>query len=244
MNDTQQKIMIADCNESDAQLTDFYLTQALYKTRIVSSADQVLSACTAFSPDLVLLEAVFPDREKLQVCSDLRSRSDVPVILLSSGNDVSDRVQGLDLGADDYLVKPFDARELLARIRAVLRRYHPAQTVLPEENLTGEYVRYPNLTISLTNYSVVYQGEIVNIPPKELELLYFLASSPNQVFSREQLLDRLWGFDFMGDTRTVDVHIKRLREKFKANEHWAIKTVWGVGYKFEVKPSGAKETKS
>ncbi|MCD7884615.1 MAG: response regulator transcription factor [Lachnospiraceae bacterium] len=244
MNDTQQKIMIADCDEAAAQLTDFYLTQALYETRIVSSADQVLSACASFSPDLVLMEAVFPNREKLQVCSDLRSQSDMPIILLSSENEVSDRVHGLDLGADDYLAKPFDARELLARVRAVLRRYHPDQNALPEETLTGEYVKYPNLTISLTNYSVVYQGELISLPPKELELLYFLASSPNQVFSREQLLDRLWGFDFMGDTRTVDVHIKRLREKFKANEHWAIKTVWGVGYKFEVKPSAMKEPKA
>lgn len=236
--------MIADCDKSAAQLTDFYLTQALYETRVVGSADQVLSECASFSPDLVLLEAVFPNREKLQVCSDLRNQSDVPVILLSSESDVSDRVHGLDLGADDYLAKPFDARELLARVRAVLRRYHPAQAAQPDENLTGEYVKYPNLTISLTNYSVVYQGEIINIPPKELELLYFLASSPNQVFSREQLLDRLWGFDFMGDTRTVDVHIKRLREKFKANQYWAIKTVWGVGYKFEVNPSFVKDSKA
>ncbi|MCD8105276.1 MAG: response regulator transcription factor [Lachnospiraceae bacterium] len=235
MTDTQQKVLIADSDEAAAQLTDFYLTQALYETRVVKAADKVVTECAAFSPDLVLLEAIFPGREKLQVCSELCRQSHVPVIILSSESEVSDRVQGLDLGADDYLAKPFDARELLARIRAILRRYHPSEDELPMNDLTGEFVKYPDLTVSLTNYSALYQGETVNLPPKELELLYFMASSPNQVFSREQLLDRLWGFDYMGDTRTVDVHIKRLREKFRSSQYWEIKTVWGVGYKFEVK---------
>ncbi|MCD8075442.1 MAG: response regulator transcription factor [Lachnospiraceae bacterium] len=231
----QQKIMVADPDESSAQLTIFYLTQALYETRMISDAGLISTECLHFQPDLVLLDVLFPNTEKFQACKELRTQSEVPVILLSSSSDVSDRVCGLDLGADDYLTKPYDARELLARIRAVLRRYHPPAPALTQETEAGESVRYPDLLVSLTNYSVIYQGQMVDLPPKELELLYFLASSPNQVFSREQLLDRLWGFDYMGDTRTVDVHIKRLREKFKANKYWAIKTVWGVGYKFEVK---------
>ncbi|MCD8336596.1 MAG: response regulator transcription factor [Lachnospiraceae bacterium] len=231
----QQKIMIADPDVSAAQLTTFYLTQALYETTVVSDADLVSAECFSFQPDLVLLEAVFPEQEMFQACKELRAQSDVPVILLSSAYEVTDRVRGLDLGADDYLAKPYDARELLSRIRAVLRRYHPPKAAPAQEAEAGEYVKYPDLAISLTNYSVIYKGQTIDMPPKELELLYFLASSPNQVFSREQLLDRLWGFDYMGDTRTVDVHIKRLREKFKANKYWAIKTVWGVGYKFEVK---------
>ncbi|MCD7818583.1 MAG: response regulator transcription factor [Lachnospiraceae bacterium] len=235
MTEQQQKILIADSDESTAQLTSFYLTQALYETKTLTSADLIISECSAFSPDLVLLETVFPGKEKFQVCQDLRRYSDIPLILLSSECDVTDRVHGLELGADDYLAKPYDARELLARVRAVLRRYRPAEASDPQNVQTGEFVEYPDLVINLTNYSVLYQGETVDMPPKELELLYFLASSPNQVFSREQLLDRLWGFDYMGDTRTVDVHIKRLREKFKANKYWEIKTVWGVGYKFEVK---------
>jgi len=231
----QQKIMIADPDEASAQLTTFYLTQALYETKTVSDASRIASECLLFRPDLVLLEVIFPDTENFQACKELRKQSDVPVILLSSAYEVTDRVQGLDLGADDYLAKPYDAREMLSRIRAVLRRYHPPASAPAEEPETGDCVKYPDLTVSLTNYSVIYQGKTIDVPPKELELLYFLASSPNQVFSREQLLDRLWGFDYMGDTRTVDVHIKRLREKFKANKYWSIKTVWGVGYKFEVK---------
>ncbi|MCD7832883.1 MAG: response regulator transcription factor [Lachnospiraceae bacterium] len=231
----QQKIMVADPDESSAQLTIFYLTQALYETRMISDAGLISTECLHFQPDLVLLDVLFPNTEKFQACKELRTQSEVPVILLSSSCDVSDRVCGLDLGADDYLTKPYDARELLARIRAVLRRYHPPAPAPTQETEAGESVRYPDLLVSLTNYSVIYQGQMIDLPPKELELLYFLASSPNQVFSREQLLDRLWGFDYMGDTRTVDVHIKRLREKFKANKYWAIKTVWGVGYKFEVK---------
>ncbi|MCC8103458.1 MAG: response regulator transcription factor [Clostridiales bacterium] len=231
----QQKILVADPDEASAQLTIFYLTQALYETKAISDARGLSAECLFFRPDLVLLEAVFPNMEKFQACKDLRAQSEVPVILLSSAYEVTDRVHGLDLGADDYLEKPYDARELLSRIRAVLRRYHPSEPAAAQESEIGDYVKYPDLMVSLTNYSVIYQGKTIDMPPKELELLYFLASSPNQVFSREQLLDRLWGFDYMGDTRTVDVHIKRLREKFKANKYWAIKTVWGVGYKFEVK---------
>ncbi len=235
MTEPQQKILIADSDETAAQLTIFYLTQALYETKIAASADQVLAECGALFPDLVLLEASFPGREKFQVLKEIRQQTDIPVILFSNENEVADRIYALDQGADDYLAKSCDSRELIARIRAVLRRYHPAADPKPQDLPGSECVRYPELIINLTNYSVLYRGESVEMPPKELELLYFLASSPNQVFSREQLLDRLWGFDYMGDTRTVDVHIKRLREKFKENKYWAIKTVWGVGYKFEVR---------
>lgn len=234
----QQKILIADSDPACAELTRFYLMQALYETKAVGDASAIPDTCAAFQPDLVLMEAVFPGEEKLRACRELRQLSSVPIILLSAECEVPDRVHGLDAGADDYLVKPYDARELLARIRAVLRRYRlPAAQSSPSQGLrqTGQYVEYPDLVINLTNYSILYKGKFVETPPKELELLYFLASAPNQVFSREQLLDRLWGFDYLGDTRTVDVHIKRLREKFPSNSHWAIKTVWGVGYKFEAK---------
>ncbi len=231
----QEKILIADSDDASSQLTAFYLTQALYDNQIIAEADRILPECLTGTPDLVLLDPVFPEKEPFQVFQELRLQSDIPVILISSFYEVEDRVRGLDLGADDYMAKPYDVRELLSRIRAVLRRYHPAENKQNTEIESGEFVKYPDLIISLTNYSVLYRGETIDLPPKELELLYFLASSPNQVFSREQLLDRLWGFDYMGDTRTVDVHIKRLREKFKSNKYWAIKTVWGVGYKFEVK---------
>ncbi|MCC8067072.1 MAG: response regulator transcription factor [Clostridiales bacterium] len=235
MTDVQHKILIADSDEAAAELTAFYLTQAMYETKITNRASQVTAESCTFRPDLILMESVFPDTEKFQVLLDLRRQSDVPVILLSNNFEVADRIHGLDLGADDYLAKPYDARELLARIRAVLRRCQPSEPVQTQPLQSGDYVEYPDLVVNLTNYSVLYQGQNVDMPPKELELLYFLASSPNRVFSREQLLDRLWGFDYMGDTRTVDVHIKRLREKFPPSKYWEIKTVWGIGYKFEEK---------
>ena len=152
--------------------------------------------------------------------------------MLSAKGETFDKVLGLELGADDYMIKPFDSKELVARVRAVLRRFQVKQPVVSSNE---KCVNYPDLTINLTNYAVTYMGHQVDMPPKELELLYFLASSPNQVFTREQLLDHIWGYEYIGDTRTVDVHIKRLREKIKDNPHWAIATVWGIGYKFEVK---------
>ncbi len=230
----QEKILIADNDKSAAQLTAFYLTQAMYETKIVSDVRQLRTSCEIFSPNLILMETVFTGTEKFQAFRDLHSILDVPVIFLSSDTDTADKVQGLNLGADDYLVKPCDERELLAHIRAVLRRCSSKKQ--PSSGTeSGDCVSFPDLEINRANYSVIYKGELMNIPPKELELLYTLAASPNRVFSREQLLEQLWGYDYMGDTRTVDVHIKRLREKFKANEYWEIVTVWGVGYKFEVK---------
>ena len=155
--------------------------------------------------------------------------------MLSAKGEVFDKVLGLELGADDYIIKPFDSKELVARVKAVLRRYQEPKLNINENHQNGEFVEYPDLIINLTNYSVIYMGKIVDMPPKELELLYFLASSPNQVFTREQLLDHIWGYEYIGDTRTVDVHIKRLREKIKDHENWSIGTVWGIGYKFEVR---------
>ena len=175
---------------------------------------------------------MLPGIDGYQVCRELRHTSDVPIIMLSAKGETFDKVLGLELGADDYIIKPFDAKELVARVRAVLRRFKVRQPSAP----SGEKsVSYPDLTINLTNSSVTYMGKQVDMPPKELELLYFLASSPNQVFTREQLLDHIWGYEYIGDTRTVDVHIKRLREKIKDNPGWSIATVWGIGYKFEVK---------
>lgn len=177
---------------------------------------------------------MLPGIDGYQVCREIRSRSNVPIIMLSAKGEVFDKVLGLELGADDYIIKPFDSKELVARVKAVLRRYQPAK---PETNdvSKGKCVEYPGISINLTNYSVVVDGQHVDMPPKELELLYFLAASPNQVFTREQLLDQIWGYEYIGDTRTVDVHIKRLREKIKDHNGWSLSTVWGIGYKFEVK---------
>ena len=179
---------------------------------------------------------MLPGMDGYQVCRELRISSQVPIIMLSAKGEIFDKVLGLELGADDYMIKPFDSKELVARVKAVLRRYQaaPASSAAADKQ-QGEFVEYPDLVVNLTNYSVLYKGRSVDMPPKELELLYFLASSPNQVFTREQLLDHIWGYEYIGDTRTVDVHIKRLREKIKDSDHWALSTVWGIGYKFEVK---------
>lgn len=231
------KILIADNNQTDAALTCFHLTGELYETRIVTDGPSVLAQLTAFAPSLILLETVLPGIDGFEICRQIRQRSDIAVIMLTSKTDPIDKVLGLELGADDYITKPYDPREFLARIKAVLRRYHPQPSLTPQiipPQRNGKYVEYPDLIVNYTNYSVIYCGEPIEMPPKELELLYFLASSPNQVFSREQLLDHIWGYEYVGDTRTVDVHIKRIREKIKEHEAWEIATVWGIGYKFHV----------
>ena len=181
---------------------------------------------------LILLDLMLPGIDGYQVCREIRHTSDVPIIMLSAKGETFDKVLGLELGADDYIIKPFDSKELVARVRAVLRRFQPKQAAVVSDE---KCATYPDLIVNLTNYSVTYMGKQVDMPPKELELLYFLASSPNQVFTREQLLDHIWGYEYIGDTRTVDVHIKRLREKIKDHPNWSISTVWGIGYKFEVK---------
>lgn len=232
----KQKILIVDDDENIAELISLYLMKECFDTKIVSNGEDALSAFETYQPNLVLLDLMLPGIDGYQVCRELRAKSQVPIIMLSAKGEVFDKVLGLELGADDYMIKPFDSKELVARVKAVLRRYQavPAPSV-PTENHQGKYVEYPDLVVNLTNYSVTYRGRSVEMPPKELELLYFLASSPNQVFTREQLLDHIWGYEYIGDTRTVDVHIKRLREKIKDHADWALTTVWGIGYKFEVK---------
>ena len=233
----KQKILIVDDDNNIAELISLYLTKECFDTKIVNDGEEALKAFEQYSPNLILLDLMLPGIDGYQVCRELRSTSQVPIIMLSAKGEIFDKVLGLELGADDYMIKPFDSKELVARVKAVLRRYQPpVQT--PASSVTeqhGNFVEYPDLIVNLTNYSVIYNGHSIELPPKELELLYFLASSPNQVFTREQLLDHIWGYEYIGDTRTVDVHIKRLREKIKDHASWAITTVWGIGYKFEVK---------
>ena len=233
---SKQKILIVDDDNNIAELISLYLTKECFDTMIVNDGESVMPAMETFAPNLILLDLMLPGIDGYQVCREVRSSSSVPIIMLSAKGEIFDKVLGLELGADDYMIKPFDSKELVARVKAVLRRYQaaPAPTI-PEPAQQGEYVEYPDLTVNLTNYAVTYCGHSVEMPPKELELLYFLASSPNQVFTREQLLDHIWGYEYIGDTRTVDVHIKRLREKIKDHPNWSISTVWGIGYKFEVK---------
>ena len=200
---------------------------------MVHDGEEALSVFDTFQPNLILLDLMLPGIDGYQVCREIRAKSATPIIMLSAKGEVFDKVLGLELGADDYIIKPFDSKELVARVKAVLRRYQPTKQELPKSS--AKVAEYPDLVINQTNYSVLYQGSPVDMPPKELELLYFLASSPNQVFTREQLLDHIWGYEYIGDTRTVDVHIKRLREKIKDHPNWSLSTVWGIGYKFEVR---------
>ncbi len=231
---SKQRILIVDDDNNIAELISLYLTKECYDTQIVNDGEEALRAFESFRPNLILLDLMLPGIDGYQVCREIRHSSDVPIIMLSAKGEVFDKVLGLELGADDYIIKPFDSKELVARVKAGLRRFQAARPV-PVTPPNVKCVEYPDLIINQTNYSVIYQGKAVDMPPKELELLYFLASSPNQVFTREQLLDHIWGYEYIGDTRTVDVHIKRLREKIKDHETWAISTVWGIGYKFEVR---------
>ena len=230
---SKQKILIVDDDNNIAELISLYLTKECFETKIVYDGESALEQVNIFKPDLILLDLMLPGIDGYQVCREVRAQYSVPIIMLSAKGEVFDKVLGLELGADDYMEKPFDSKELVARAKAVLRRYKPSNA--PTENPNDKCVEYADLTINLTNYSVIYMGHTVEMPPKELELLYFLASSPNHVFTREQLLDQIWGYEYIGDTRTVDVHIKRLREKIKDHPHWNISTVWGIGYKFETK---------
>lgn len=229
---SKQKILIVDDDTNIAELISLYLTKECYEVKIVTDGEQALQVFDSFAPNLILLDLMLPGIDGYQVCREIRTRSNTPIIMLSAKGEIFDKVLGLELGADDYMIKPFDSKELVARVKAVLRRFQPAR---PETGSESKIVQYPDLIINQTNYSVIYQGHTVEMPPKELELLYFLASSPNQVFTREQLLDHIWGYEYIGDTRTVDVHIKRLREKIKDHPSWSLATVWGIGYKFEVK---------
>lgn len=232
---TKQKILIVDDDENIAELISLYLLKECYETEIVYDGESALQVFATFKPDIVLLDLMLPGIDGYQVCREIRKDSQTPIIMLSAKGEVFDKVLGLELGADDYMIKPFDSKELVARVKAILRRtcVQPAASAVPTQ--LGQFVEFPNLIVNLTNYSVLLDGHSLDMPPKELELLYFLASSPNQVFTREQLLDHIWGYEYAGDTRTVDVHIKRLREKLGDHKDWALSTVWGIGYKFEVK---------
>ena len=231
----KQKILIVDDDENIAELISLYLAKDCFDTKIVGDGESALEMIKTYQPNIMLLDIMLPGIDGYEVLREVRKSSNLPIIMLSAKGEVFDKVLGLELGADDYIMKPFDSKEMVARVKAVLRRFQPTiQTAnTPEDTLPVEQVTYPDLTINLTDYSVHYKGEVVEMPPKELELFYFLASHPNQVFTREQLLDHIWSYDYIGDTRTVDVHIKRLREKFKDHPTWKLTTVWGIGYKFE-----------
>ena len=229
---TKQKILIVDDDNNIAELISLYLVKECFETKICNDGETAINTFDTFKPNLVLLDLMLPGIDGYQVCREIRTKSQVPIIMLSAKGEVFDKVLGLEMGADDYMEKPFDSKELVARVKAVLRRYKPQVQEVQESD--DKVVRYPDLEINMTNYSVTYMGERVDMPPKELELLYFLAASPNHVFTREQLLDQIWGYEYIGDTRTVDVHIKRLREKLNDHDKWRLATIWGIGYKFEV----------
>ena len=232
----KKRILIVDDDENIAELISLYLLKECFDTEIVGDGEQALVKFKEYKPQLILLDIMLPGIDGYDVCREIRKSSNVPIIMLSAKGEVFDKVLGLKIGADDYMIKPFDSNELVARVQAVLRRV--SQNEAADETASEEEkdcVKYDGLTVDLTGYSVIYNGKAIDMPPKEMELLYFLASSPNQVFTREQLLDQIWGYDYIGDTRTVDVHVNRIREKIKDGKNWSIATVWGIGYKFEVK---------
>lgn len=234
---TKQKILIVDDDANIAELISLYLIKECFDTKIVFDGEEAITQYREYQPNLILLDLMLPGIDGYEVCREVRKTSAVPIIMLSAKGEIFDKVLGLELGADDYMIKPFDTKELVARVKAVLRRAVPAQSATEQVTALeqGDFVSYPDLVINQSNYSVTYFGDSIEMPPKELELFYFLASHPNQVFTREQLLDHIWGYEYIGDTRTVDVHIKRLREKIKDHISWRLSTVWGIGYKFEVK---------
>lgn len=233
----KQKILIVDDDNNIAELISLYLIKECFDTLIVNDGEEALTQFKEYNPNLMLLDLMLPGIDGYDVCREIRRNSKIPIIMLSAKGEVFDKVLGLELGADDYMIKPFDSKELVARVKAVLRRFHvaPDHAAKAVPAQSGDFVQYPDLIINQSNYSVLYYGNTIEMPPKELELFYFLASHPNQVFTREQLLDHIWGYEYIGDTRTVDVHIKRLREKIKDHTAWSLSTVWGIGYKFEIK---------
>jgi len=229
MNMQKYQILVIDDDTNIGQLIKLYLEKEGYGVKHFLNGAEGLNAFKKQQYHIVVLDIMLPGMDGWEVCREIRKISDISIIMLTAKGEVFDKVLGLELGADDYIVKPFEPKELLARARAVLRRYKGGAEA-------GKKAAFKNLTVSLADYSVIYCGASIDLPPKELELLYFLATHSNKVFTREQLLEQVWGFDYFGDSRTVDVHIKRLREKFmEHNDSWQIKTVWGVGYKFEVK---------
>lgn len=224
------KILVVDDDQNICELLRLYIEKEGYEVVIANDGHKALEIFDTENPDLILLDIMLPELDGWQVCREIRKKSQCPIIMLTAKGEVFDKVLGLELGADDYVVKPFEAKEVMARIKAVLRRFSK------NEDETVKEVKYDKLSINLTNYELRVNGQQIDTPPKEMELIYHLASNPNRVFTRDQLLDEVWGFDYYGDSRTVDVHVKRLREKLEGvSDQWALKTVWGVGYKFEVK---------
>ena len=237
----KQKILIVDDDSNIAELISLYLTKECYDTTIVNDGVDALESFKNNNYNLILLDLMLPGVDGYEVCREIRKTSNIPIIMLSAKGEIFDKVLGLELGADDYIIKPFDSKELVARVKAVLRRTTPSTVAVEitspkvEDVNDPNIVKYEDLTINISDYTVMYLGKNIDMPPKELELFFFLASHPNQVFTREQLLDHIWGYEYIGDTRTVDVHIKRLREKIKDHDKWSLSTVWGIGYKFNLK---------
>ena len=229
---TRTRILLVDDDPNIRQLVNLYLQKEGFEVDMAERGDDALKQFRASPPNLMLLDVMLPGMDGWQVLREARKTSNIPIIMLTAKDETFDKVLGLELGADDYIAKPFDMKELVARIKAVIRRYQA-----PEAPEGGKELTFPGLTVNINQYAVSFMGKELEMPPKELELLNFLASHPNQVFTREQLLEQVWGYDYFGDSRTVDVHVKRLREKLGEGESlgWQIKTVWGVGYKFEVK---------
>ena len=226
-----EKILIVDDDKNICELLRLYLEKEGYVTRLAHDGQAAIDAFNAEKPDLVLLDVMMPKLDGWEVCRRIRATGDTPVIMLTAKGETFDKVLGLELGADDYVVKPYESKEVVARIKAVLRRCHTAGQDAGEGR-----IEYDNFSLDMSRYELKIRGKVVEAPPRELELLSFLASHPNRVFTRDQLLDKVWGFDYCGDTRTIDVHVKRLREKLEgASDQWGLKTVWSVGYKFEVK---------
>ena len=226
----KMRVLVVDDDPNIGQLIKLYLEKEGFEPQVVVRGDDALNAFRKNPPHIVLLDLMLPGMDGWQVCREIRKISSIPIIMLTAKGETTDKVQGLELGADDYVTKPFDPKELIARVKAVLRRTQAVAA--PEKELA-----FPTLVINMSTYVVTYAGKEIEMPPKEIELLYFLASHANKVFTRDQLLEHVWGFDYFGDSRTVDVHIKRVREKLQGCEQygWFIKTVWSVGYKFEVK---------
>ena len=228
----RERILIVDDDKNICELLRLYLEKEGYETAMAHDGESALTVFDERQFDLILLDVMMPRVDGWEACRRIRAKGNTPIIMLTAKGETFDKVLGLELGADDYVVKPFDTKEVVARIKAVLRR--SGRSTSSASHTDGALV-FDNLVVNITKYELKVKDEVIDTPPKELELLYFLASSPNQVFTREQLLDHIWGYEYIGDTRTVDVHIKRLREKIKDHETWCLGTVWGIGYKFEVK---------
>ena len=233
-----EKVMVVDDDKNICELLRLYLEKEGYSVILCNDGQEAVVKFNALTPDFVLLDIMLPSLDGWQVCREIRKKSNIPIIMLTAKGETFDKVLGLELGADDYVVKPFDTKEVVARIKAVLRRI--SQTSQAEEI---KEVSYDKLTVNMTRYELKVDGRVIDTPPKELELLFHLASNPNRVYTRDQLLDEVWGFEYYGDSRTIDVHVKRLREKLEGvSEQWALKTVWGVGYKFEVRDGAKSES--